>query len=158
MDAPRASSGGSIKRICWTTPRSRVRIRRNFAPGRSASPNGFSAPIISRSAMASTMMASTSASCRLAPAVSFFCCFYLALDDSDNRPLMIDQPEENLDPQVGLRRTGQPLHRGQVAPAGDHGHAQRACILDRKTERLDEASQRLGRPEFPGKSSEAATV
>src|SRR5580704_11436504 len=26
--------------------------------------------------------------------------------------------------QVGLRRAGQPLHRGQVAPAGDHGHAQ----------------------------------
>jgi hypothetical protein len=45
------------------------------------------------------VMASTSASCRLAPAVSFFCCFYLALDDSDNRPLMIDQPEENLDPK-----------------------------------------------------------
>jgi predicted ATPase len=24
---------------------------------------------------------------------------YLALDDRDNRPLVIDQPEENLDPQ-----------------------------------------------------------
>jgi hypothetical protein len=36
------------------------------------------------------MMASTSASCRLASAVSFFFCFYLALDDSDNRPLVID--------------------------------------------------------------------
>jgi hypothetical protein len=35
----------------------------------------------------------------LASAVSFFCCFYLALDDSDNRPLVIDQPEENLDPK-----------------------------------------------------------
>jgi hypothetical protein len=45
------------------------------------------------------MMASTSASCRLASAVSFFFCFYLALDDSDNRPLVIDQPEENLDPK-----------------------------------------------------------
>ena len=68
------SSAGSIRTTCWTIPRSRTRIRRNFAPGRSASRTGFSAPIISRSAMASTMTASTSVSCRRAPAVSCFCC------------------------------------------------------------------------------------
>jgi hypothetical protein len=28
---------------------------------------------------------------------------YLALDQSDDRPLIIDQPEENLDPKIDLR-------------------------------------------------------
>ena len=90
MHAPPASSGGSIKRIYWTTPRSRVfrAWSKRFAQWL------FSSDHITIR-MASTMMASTSASCRLAPAVSFFCCFYLAL---------------------------------QIAPAGDHGHAQRTCI------------------------------
>ena len=68
------SSDGSTRRTCWTILRLRIRIRRNSGLGRSASPNGSSAPTISRSAMASTMTAWTSVSCRQAPAASFFCC------------------------------------------------------------------------------------
>lgn len=39
---------------------------------------------------------------------------YLALDDSDNRPLVIDQPEENLDPKSVFEEGVSPGHHGDA--------------------------------------------
>ncbi len=68
------------------------------ARGRSALRSGCLVPTTSRSVTASTTMAWTSESCRRNPGIVLLL-LYLALDDSDNRPLVIDQPEENLDPK-----------------------------------------------------------
>jgi len=46
---------------------------------------------------------------------------YLSLDDADGRPLVIDQPEENLDPKSG--RVGSSIRRGEVKAPGDYGNA-----------------------------------
>jgi hypothetical protein len=99
MDAPPASSGGSIKRICWITPRSRVRIRRNFAPG----PKRFAQWLFSTDHIAIRYGIDYDGVDirKLSPGTRdiVLLLLYLALDDSDNRPLVIDQPEENLDPK-----------------------------------------------------------
>jgi hypothetical protein len=50
---------------------------------------------------------------------------YLALDDGDDRPLIIDQPEEESRPEIRVRRTGVPVHSGQGQATGHHGDPQR---------------------------------
>ncbi len=71
----------------------------NSAPGQSSSRTGSSAPTTSPSATKSPTTASTSASSRPGTRGIVLLLLYLALDDSDDRPLIIDQPEENLDPK-----------------------------------------------------------
>lgn len=59
---------------------------------------------------------------------------YLALDDAD-RPLIIKQPEESLDPQSGVRRTGTPVQDCEDETTNIHVDAQREP-LDRHRRRL----------------------
>ena len=50
---------------------------------------------------------------------------YLALDDADGRPLLIDQPEENLDPKSVFEELVGPIRRGEIKSPGHHGDPQR---------------------------------
>ena len=85
--------------ICCLTHLLRPRSRPNSVPGRNGSRTGSSAPTTSPSVTRFLMMGSTSASCRPGPRGIVLLLLYLALDNSDDRPLIIDQPEENLDPK-----------------------------------------------------------
>ena len=50
---------------------------------------------------------------------------YLALDDGDDRPLIIDQPEENLDPKSIFDELVPLFEKAKKEATGDHGDAQR---------------------------------
>ena len=50
---------------------------------------------------------------------------YLAVDTHDLRPLFVDQPEENLDPTLGLHGARSAFPMRQTAAASRHCHAQR---------------------------------
>jgi AAA domain, putative AbiEii toxin, Type IV TA system len=80
----------------WVIPRA---IRRSTGLGPSALRNGSTAPITSRSAAVSTYDGVDIH--KLSPGTRgiVLLLLYLALDDSDDRPVIIDQPEENLDPK-----------------------------------------------------------
>ena len=77
----------------------RRRSRRNSGLGRNSSRIGFSAP--TTSAVRYEISYDGVDIRKLSPGTRgiVLLLLYLALDDSDDRPLIIDQPEENLDPK-----------------------------------------------------------
>ena len=93
------NSGGCIRRSCWITPRSRTRISAEFR----AWLKRFAQWLFSTDHIAIRYGIDYDGVDirKLSPGTRgiVLLLLYLALDDSDNRPLLIDQPEENLDPK-----------------------------------------------------------
>ena len=75
--------------------------RRNSGPGRSSSRSGCSGTLICHITVQYEISYDGVDIRKLSPGTRgiVLLLLYLALDDSDDRPLIIDQPEENLDPK-----------------------------------------------------------
>jgi hypothetical protein len=87
------SSARPMSAICSTTHEWIETTPKPFASGKVAYPRGFMAPITSELSMACSTKASILSSFRL-ELEGLLLLLYLAIDRDDDRPLIIDQPED----------------------------------------------------------------